>query len=249
MTAPRSEVVESEPRVNRWEDATELPLALAAMLFLVVYALPILDTGLTHAEHRSCDITAYVLWALFIVDFLVRVALAERRGHYAFRHTPELLTLALPVLRPLRLLRLVVLLRVLNRRATTSLRGRVALYVLSGTGLIIFCASLAELDAERDHPGAVITTFGDSLWWAFTTITTVGYGDTYPVTTEGRMVAIGLMIAGIALLGVVTASLASWFVDRVREIDEEEATANAAEMRALRAEIAELRTLIVAKTH
>jgi len=66
------------------------------------------------------------------------------------------------------------------------------------------------------RPDASITTFGDSLWWTVTTISTVGYGDRYPVTVEGRIVAAVLMVAGIALLGVVTASIASWFVDTVR---------------------------------
>jgi len=77
------------------------------------------------------------------------------------------------------------------------------------------------LDAERDAPDASITTFGDALWWTITTISTVGYGDRYPVTVQGRVVAGALMVAGIALLGVVTASIASWFVESVRANDRE----------------------------
>jgi voltage-gated potassium channel len=79
-----------------------------------------------------------------------------------------------------------------------------------------------------------------------TTVTTVGYGDRYPVTTEGRFIAGGLMLAGVALLGIVTASLASWLIDRVREVEEEaqaatraDVAALTAEVRALRAELAE----------
>ena len=68
------------------------------------------------------------------------------------------------------------------------------------------------LDAERTAPGATITTFQDAAWWTLTTLTTVGYGDRYPVTGEGRLVAATLMIGGIALLGVVTGLIASWFV-------------------------------------
>src|ERR1700749_423780 len=66
---------------------------------------------------------------------------------------------------------------------------------------------------------ANITTFGDAIWWSATTVTTVGYGDRYPVTTEGRFVAVGLMLAGIALIGVVTASFATWLLDRVRDVE------------------------------
>jgi voltage-gated potassium channel len=88
--------------------------------------------------------------------------------------------------------------------------------------LIAFIAALAALEAERDADGALITSFGDAMWWACTTMTTVGYGDTYPVTTTGRFIGVGLMIGGIALLGTVTATFASWLVNAVR--DEQEAT-------------------------
>ena len=123
--------------------------------------------------------------------------------------------LALPLLRPLRLLRLIPLLSVLNRRARVTLRGRVAVYIAGGASLLAFCAALAVLDAERSSPNANITDFGDAIWWAVTTMTTVGYGDRFPVTDTGRLVAFGLMMGGIALLGTVTATLASWLVETV----------------------------------
>jgi voltage-gated potassium channel len=76
-------------------------------------------------------------------------------------------------------------------------------------------AALAVLDAERSSPNANISDFGDAIWWAVTTMTTVGYGDQYPVSGAGRLVAFGRMIGGIALLGTVTATLASWLVETV----------------------------------
>jgi pimeloyl-ACP methyl ester carboxylesterase len=93
----------------------------------------------------------------------------------------------------------------------------VAVYVAGATTLVLFVSSLAVLDAERDAERASIVTFPDALWWAMTTVTTVGYGDFFPVTRRGRMVAGGLMLAGIALLGVVTASLASWLIDKLAQ--------------------------------
>jgi voltage-gated potassium channel len=141
--------------------------------------------------------------------------------HYWSRHLADLAVIALPMLRPLRLLRLLMLLRVLNRRATASLRGRVAIYVGGAAVLLLLCASLAVLDAERHAAGANITTFGEALWWSAVTVSTVGYGDRYPVTNDGRLVAVGLMLGGIALIGVVTASFAAWLVDRVRETEVE----------------------------
>jgi voltage-gated potassium channel len=76
--------------------------------------------------------------------------------------------------------------------------------------------AVTVLDAERNAPGANITSFGDALWWASTTVTTVGYGDRYPVTTEGRLIAVGLILVGIGLVGAVTASVATWIVSRVQ---------------------------------
>lgn len=107
------------------------------------------------------------------------------------------------------------LISVLQRSAGTALRGRVTIYVVSSATLLVLVAGLAVLDAEQNATGANITNIGDGLWWAFVTITTVGYGDFYPITIVGRLIAVGLMIAGIALLGTVTATLAAWFVELI----------------------------------
>jgi len=98
--------------------------------------------------------------------------------------------------------------------------------------LVAFCGALAVLDAERASPEANIVTCGDAMWWAVTTMTTVGYGDRYPTTGVGRIAAAGLMIAGMALLGIVTASIASWLIEHVTATEEDAAD--------LRAEIAAL---------
>lgn len=228
-------------RVTRWEQRTELPLAIAAVAFLGAFALPVLDPGLTPRWHTACTVVDRVTWAVFALDILVRLALTEDRRRYASRHVLDLLVVALPVLRPLRLLRIVVLLRFLNRRAATSLRGRVAVYVSSAAALIVFCASLAVLDAERGRPGATITDFDDAAWWAVTTVTTVGYGDRYPVTGTGRLVAVGLMLTGIALIGVVTATIASWLLDQVRAEETLTRAATLEDLRELHDELRQLR--------
>lgn len=235
-------------RVERWEQRSEWPLAIAAVLFLGAYAWPILDTSLTAGWRHTCSVVDYAIWLVFIVDYIARLGLADYRGRYFVRHLPDLLIVALPILRPLRLLRLVVLLRVLNRRATDSLRGRVAIYVGGATVIVLFCASLAVLDVERHSRHANITSFGDALWWAATTVTTVGYGDRYPVTTEGRFVAVGLMLAGIALIGVVTASFATWLLDRVREVEQKAQVDVVSSIDALRAEVALLRERLSAQS-
>lgn len=118
-------------------------------------------------------------------------------------------------MRPLRLLRLITLLQLMHRGAGSALRGRIIAYVLSAAALLTYAGALAALDVEQNTTGADITTFGDALWRAVATITTVGYGDFFPVTQLGRFVAAGLMIGGIAVLGIVTAAVASWLVEHV----------------------------------
>jgi voltage-gated potassium channel len=168
------------------------------------------------------------------------VWLARDRRRYFLRHLLDLLIVALPALRPLRLLRLVILFRVLNRRAAATLRGRVPLYVTVSASTLVVCAALAVLDAERGAAGANIKSFGNALWWAVVTVTTVGYGDHFPVTLQGRFVAVGLMIGGVALIGVVTASFAAWFIDRVRDEEEENEAATRRDLERLTAQVAEL---------
>lgn len=232
-------------RSDRWTRRTEYPLASLAVLFLAAYAWPILQSTLSHPLRQLCAVVVYVSWAMFAVDYVGRFALAGKKRTFVWHNLLDLASIALPVLRPLRLLRLVALIRILNRKATASLQGRVAIYVGSTVVLIVFVAALAVLDAERGKPHANINSFGDALWWSVTTVMTVGYGDRYPVTLAGRFVAVGLMLGGIALLGVVTASIASWLIGRVRDAEASAEARLNRHLEDLRAEIAELKTLVV----
>jgi voltage-gated potassium channel len=175
-------------------------------------------------------------WSIFAVDYVANLWLAADRSSWFVRNLHELLVVALPFFRPLRLLRLVTLLSVLHRTLGDTLRGRVVTYVVGSAAMLVFVGALAVLDVEQSAPDAKIVTFGPCAVLAITTITTVGYGDMYPVTPLGRMVAAALMMSGIAVLGVVTASIASWLVQRVE--DTAEAAAEAEEP--VRAEMAEL---------
>lgn len=154
----------NEQRVKQWESRTEWPLAAAALAFLGAYAWPILDQTLSAAFRHLCTTVVTVAWVVFLVDYVARVILARRRGRFVMRHLLDSATVALPVLRPLRLLRLLFLLKALNRQATASLRGRIAVYVPGATALLLLCASLAVLDAERGRQASNIETFGDALW-------------------------------------------------------------------------------------
>lgn len=222
-------------------------MIVAAALFLAAYAWPILQPDLPRVAARACSVVSWSVWVIFGADLIARLTMAEHRWHFLRRNWLDVVTLAVPMLRPLRALRAVVALNILSRRGRAFVRGNVVAYVVAAVGMVGFVAALAVLDAERANPQANIQSFGDAMWWAATTVTTVGYGDQFPTTTEGRFVGVGLMITGIALLGVVTAALASWFVEKIAEVQaseertEEEVSDLAAEVRALRQDIAQLR--------
>lgn len=223
-----------------YERASEWPLIGIAVAFLVAYAWPILDPNLPTGLADFLATVTMVVWVVFGLDYLTRLYLAPGRWAFVRGHPLDLLVLALPMFRPLRALRVVPILLRLNRRAVDSLHGQVAMYVTGAVSLIVFIASLAVLDAERDAPDANITSFGDALWWSAATVSTVGYGDSFPTTGEGRWVAVALMLAGIALVGVVTATLAAWFVDRLGRVETEtrdDVAEVAAEVRRLRADL------------
>jgi voltage-gated potassium channel len=225
-----------ETRRELWEHRTEWPLAVVAVAFLIMYSVQVL-TRPHGQEARILWLATWLAWSLFVVDYVVRLILASNRRQWFVHHIFDLLIVAAPLMRPLRLLRLVVLIGVLQKAIGNAVRGRILIFTISGVVLLIYVASLAILQAERDQPGAKIVSFGKAVWWSINTVTTIGVGDLYPTTITGRVIAVMLMIGGITLIGVVTASLASWIVQRVSETDRALQTATAAHIDELRDEI------------
>jgi voltage-gated potassium channel len=109
----------------------------------------------------------------------------------------------------LRVLRAILLVRRSFKNISTE---RIAGSLLAIVGIIVVSGAVLEYAVEHNAPGANITTVGLSFWWAIVTTTTVGYGDTYPVTTIGRLIASVIMLVGIGLIGTVSATVAAWFV-------------------------------------
>lgn len=233
----------SEATRTRWEQRTRVPLVIAAVVFLGAYAWPILQPGLDPDARVACRWVNVAVWALFAFDYGVRLVTADRRGRFVRKNWLDLVTLALPMLRPLQALLVLGALNMLAKRGAGFVRGRVVASVGLAVTAVSFVAALAMLDAERSNPDANIRDFGDAAWWAAVTIPTVGYGDRYPTTTEGRFIAAGLMLTGIALLGVITAAIASWFVEKMSEVSaghqetQEDLALLLAEVRALREEL------------
>jgi voltage-gated potassium channel len=228
--------MDSETKLQRWERHAEWPLAVAAVLFLVLFSRQVLTQPQGREGHIVWAVD-WAIWGLFVVDYVVRLCLAGNRWHWFLRHLLDFAIVTLPLLRPLRLLRLLVLIEVLQKAIGDAFRGRIVVYTASGVVLLIYTASLAVFDKERYLHGATINSFGKALWWSITTVTTVGYGDVYPVTNTGRVIAVLLMIGGISLVGVVTAALASWIIERVTEEGSLMQAATVAHIEELRNEI------------
>lgn len=224
-------------RLARYEHRTSIPMLVLALSFLVLYAIPIVWPRSPEPILHVVDVLSVVVWIAFVFDLGARAYLSGRPVAYLIRHPIDLLLILLPMLRPLRVLRVFTAANYVIERGGRFALGRTVASALIATGFLMVIAALAELDSERGAPGSNIHTFGDALWWAGVTVTTVGYGDLYPVTTEGRFVAFALMLVGISVLGIITASVAAWFVTQTRA-QEDELTA---EIRSLRDEIAAMR--------
>ncbi|MGW0579015.1 potassium channel family protein [Streptomyces sp. NPDC002920] len=199
-------------RQTQWEQRTELPLALASLVFLAMYAVLVLAQDLPAAWRDLCAAVMATAWALFAVEYGVRWRLGGQGLRFVRTHKLDSVVVLLPLLRPLRVVKVYEAVQRRRGQPRLSLHARVITYSGVTAVLLGFACALAVYDLERGAPGTDMHTFGDALWWACTTLTTVGYGDVVPVTTGGRLIAVGLMACGLALLGAVTGSFSSWLI-------------------------------------
>ncbi len=224
-----------------WERATEIPLLIAGFLFLFSYSWQVLANPSTEI-YQAMEWLAIAVWVFFGVDYVARFILARQKMRWFVRNLFDFVVIVLPPLRPLRLLRLVLLVRVFQRHAPRLVRNRILAFAVVATVLLVYIAALAVLEAERSFGD--ITTFEDALWWALVTVTTVGYGDYTPETAVGRTIAVGLMLGGIVLVGVIVGSLGSWIIEKVSDDSDESDDQNTIEIHELRNEIQSLRAMV-----
>ena len=210
----RFRVERSAERLARIERATEFPLLALALLMVPLLLLP-LTTDVSGQADRWFLIADYCIWGAFTVAFGAKLLVAPDRVRYVRTHPFEVAMVVLPFLRPLRLFRLLAILRL---AAVVGLNTRIirSFFLRRGTAFVTACLLVAVVGggslvfaAEHSHSESEITSLGDSVWWALVTLTTVGYGDYAPVTPVGRGVASFLMIFGIAALSITTASVAT----------------------------------------
>ena len=166
--------------------------------------------------------------AIFLGDFVFRFWTAPARGAYFFRHfgwADLLASLPFPQLKILRIFRLIRVYRLMREMGPgviwhTLIRDRAgsALLVLLLMGILVLqFGSLLILSLEQHAPGANITSASDALWYTIVTISTVGYGDQYPVTDAGRLWGSVIIIVGVGIFGTFTGYLANLFLSPRKE--------------------------------
>jgi len=198
--ADAARAVNSSGRLGEYEARTREPLDLLALATLWLVVVPPGDFG--HDVTGIVIAFRVALSVVYGIDIAIRSALAPRHVHYALSHPLALVAVLVPSVRVIFSLRLV---------RSVFRRGHLLRFLVAATVLVLNGAVIVYL-FERHAPGSNIHTLGNSLWWSFVTVTTVGYGDFYPVTTWGRLTACFIMGTGLLTLAVVTAQVSSSFV-------------------------------------
>jgi voltage-gated potassium channel len=209
--------------VVRHEVAWELGMAGLAIVWV---ALGFLLDEASPARRPPLEFVELALTGVFVAEFVTRFAAAHDRVQYLRGHWIDVLALAPPIraLRVMRLLRLLRLVRAfsgiyraaMHVERLASRRGFA--WLLVGWLMVMVLCSAAVYAAEHGVNRLIDSPF-DALWWGVTTLSTVGYGDTYPVTPEGRLAAMILMLLGIGLFSAITASITSYFIAQDQPAD------------------------------
>ncbi len=244
-------------------------------IFSLILLIPIFFGNLSSQDKTVLINLEVVLCVVFLFDFFRNLRLAPNKWAYFLKGGGWLDLLgsipfyAFAIFRVARLFRIVRQLRRMTggefrRMLTRQLAQSTLLFTLVVALILVFTISWGVLLAEQGAPNANIKTYHDAVWWAFVTITTVGYGDYYPVTGWGQFMAVILMFFGLGIIGVLSSYLASTFISRQRrraakilgenesaedvdedeENDEDETTHLEAELAAMKEELASIKQLL-----
>lgn len=232
---PLKEIKRREAILVQIERLTEFPLLILSFVMIPLIFGPLL-WDLTESTNQIIFALDMFIWAMFAVDLAVKIIVAPYRLQYVKSHWLDVLIVAIPFFRPLRIIRILIF-------GSRAFRGAARLahvdfVLVYAIGAVLLVATLVTT-VEQGHDSP-LDTFPNALWWSVVTVTTVGYGDMVPVTVIGRGLASVLMLGGIGLFGVLTANFASLLVRK-----ENPNTTTLAqllqEVQALRAEVTELR--------
>jgi voltage-gated potassium channel len=210
--------------VDRIERATRYPMAVLGIAWLVI-GIVVVTADVNNSASIVLVGTIFVLWAILLAEYLVRLVITPDRRGYLKRRWVEPATVAVPVLQHWHLVgieKMCLLFQEAELRVEAILRHHSLFRVLIAAAATLFLGAWLVLLFEENAKGSNIHSYPSALWWAIVTVTTVGYGDRYPVSEGGRAVAVILMLLGIGLIGVLTATVASVFVKEHTDANKEE---------------------------
>ena len=198
----------------------EISFAVLA-LFAVVLATADILSKIPLEYQTLYVIIDRIILAIFAIDYFTRLYLAKDKKKYFKENIFELLSIipldsffrGFRIFRVIRIVRVMFLTKRLSSRANSFLNTNGFIYILLITISTILTGSVIIYYLEKD---ITMKTFGDELWWSFVTVTTVGYGDLSPATGAGRITAAILMIVGIGFIGMLTGTIATYFIKKVK---------------------------------
>lgn len=229
-----------EKNLAAWEERSSTPMFVASVLYLLAFAAPIMSTRIQEPYDGYLSIIQMILWGLFAADYCIRLYLAPRRLYFI---THNLMNLAIVLLPAWRIVSFLAMIHLTTNRQYKRL-SELAVKLFGYTAIFIIMFALAIYSVESSEPGAMIRDLPTAYWWTFTTLATVGYGDVYPVTGIGRVIAVVVMLYGVGMVAVATGALASWIIEKIGGREEQEYPATKADVDDLRQEISELRALL-----
>ena len=229
-----------EKNLAAWEERSSRPMFVASVLYLLAFAAPIMSTRIQEPYDGYLNILQLILWGLFAADYCIRLYLAPRRLYFI---THNLMNLAIVLLPAWRIVSFLAMIHLTTNRQYKRL-SELAVKLFGYTAFFIIMFALAIYSVESSEPGAMIRDLPTAYWWTFTTLATVGYGDVYPITGIGRVIAVVVMLYGVGMVAVATGALASWIIEKIGGREEQEYPATKADVDDLHQEISELRALL-----
>ncbi len=211
--------------LSRFERMTAWPMLILAVAIIPIIVAPMV-ADLSPQAQGALLAADWFIWASFAIEFIVRLTIAPKKRHFLWHHPLDFVVVAVPFAQPLRIIRSVRVLRVFRAGRVAAFIGRGAeegktlfsrenfSYAIAVTSLTLLGGAAIVYGIEKGAPGGNIKSLPDAIWWAISTVSTVGYGDRFPVTPEGRAVAVVLMILGIGLFGLLAATLSSFFIEQ-----------------------------------
>ena len=201
----------------RDDTARDRALPILSALFLAAYSLIVLFPRAPQPLRVALALVLFAAWASLFADFVLRLIVAREGTRLAFvrSHLINLGAAIIPLLGAFVLLRRLRRVPGFRGDGGNAFRSRIIARVGAFAIMFVYVIGITELALERNAAGASILSFGDAVWWACVTISTVGYGDLAPVTTLGRVLAVVLMAGGLVIVGTASAVILSYLQERI----------------------------------